>query len=628
MQIKHSDHEWYRVRLAGMLGWIVLVFAILLGRLFYLTAIEGTEYRRLSENNCIRLQRVDAPRGLIFDRRGRLLVDNRPSYDVALIPKDAQPLDGTLNKLARHLALPFDDVRAVAETERHSPAYKPVVIREDVDRNALAVVTAHGFELPGVVVQVKPRRQYLTHRSAAHILGYLGEINARELESGKFPDLRSGDTIGKFGTEKTFDNFLRGEKGGRQVEVNAAGQVVRVLQTVDFNPGYNIYLTLDAELQRRAEMLLEGVAGAAVAMDPNTGNILVLASSPTFDQNDFVSGLSQAVWTHLQTHPQRPMQNRAIQGEYPPGSTYKIITALAALEEGVCDESTTVFCPGFYRYGDRTYRCWKRGGHGHVNMRMALERSCDVYFYQMGQKLGVDRLAWYAKAAGLGAPSGIDLDHESEGLVPGTIWKQTRYGKPWMGGETLSVAIGQGYNLTTPIQLAGMMAAVANGGTRFAPAIVTKIETAQGERVFSAQPRQVGTLPVKARTLNIVREGLSLVVQGKRGTARGYRLPEIEYSGKTGTSQVFSHKRGDPRREVERPFHLRPHAWFVAYAPSDNPQIAVAVVVEHGEHGSSAAAPVAREVIRTFLAPKDDAPGLMAGKIVGIQGRQGAGVEN
>jgi len=596
-----------------MLGWISLVFAVLFGRLFYLTVIEGTELRRLSENNCIRLQRIDAPRGLIFDRNGKLLVDNRPSYDVAVIPKDAHPLDETLEKLAGHLELPVEELREKSKTKRRPPAYKPVVISEDVDRDTLAVVAAHGFELPGVVVQVKPRRQYLTHQSAAHILGYLGEINARELKSGKFPNLRSGDSIGKFGTEKTFDHFLRGERGGRQVEVNAAGQVVRVLQTVDFKPGYNIYLAMDADLQRRAEMLLEGVAGAVVAMDPNNGRILALASSPTFDQNAFVSGLSRAVWTHLQTHPLRPMQNRAIQGEYPPGSTYKIITALAALEEGVCDETTTTFCPGFLRYGDRTYRCWKRGGHGHVNVRMALERSCDVFFYQMGQKLGVERLAWYAKAAGLGTLSGIDLDHESPGLVPGNIWKQKRFGKPWMGGETLSVAIGQGYNLTTPIQLAGMITAIANGGTRYAPSIVSRIETAQGGRVFTAESRILGTLPVKARNLQIVREGLSLVVQGKRGTARGYRLPEMAYSGKTGTSQVFSHKRGEPRRDDEKPYHLRPHAWFVAFAPNENPRIAVAVVVEHGEHGSGAAAPVAREIIRTYLKTGKTAPGLMAG---------------
>ena len=612
MQIKNTDHEWYRNRLAGMLGWIVLVFTILFGRLFYLTVIEGTEYRRLSENNCIRLQRIDAPRGLIFDRRGVLLVDNRPSYDIALIPKDARPVANTLARLASHLELPPGEIEGLMDAKPRTPAYKPVVISEDVNRDELAVVMAHSYELPGVVVNVKPRRQYLTQQFAAHILGYLGEIGPDELDSGKYPDLRGGDAIGKFGAEKTFDHFLRGEKGGQQVEVNAAGQVVRVLQTVDFKPGYNIYLTIDADLQQRAEMLLDGVAGAVVAMDPNNGNILALASSPTFDQNAFVSGLSKSVWSHLQTHPLRPMQNRAIQGEYPPGSTYKIITALAGLEEGVCDESTTVYCPGFYRYGDRTYRCWKKGGHGNVNMRMAIERSCDVYFYQVGQKLGVDRLAWYAKAAGLGTATGIDLDHESPGLIPGTLWKRKRYGKPWMGGETLSVAIGQGYNLTTPIQLAGMISAVASEGKRYAPAIVARIETAQGEGVFRAQPRKLSALPVKARNLKIIQDGLDMVVQGKRGTARGYRLADIAYGGKTGTSQVFSHKRGDPRREAERPYHLRPHALFVAYAPLENPQIAVAVIVEHGEHGSGAAAPLAREMIRTYLITRSTPDGLMA----------------
>jgi penicillin-binding protein 2 len=599
--LKTADAEWYRQRITGVMICVVAAFAVLLLRLIFLQVIQGDEYRLLSLNNRIRLQSIDPPRGLIYDRNGDVLVENRPSFDVAITLKDARPVENTLNKLAQHLDVPPEELLLKLSTSRGVSAYKPIVIKQDIGRNALASIEAHKYDLPGIAVNVKLRRHYLNIQNAVHLIGYLSEISPAELAAGKYPGLRRGDLIGKFGAEKAFESFLHGERGGRQVEVNANGRVVRVLKTVAAKPGQSIQLTIDLRLQKKAESLLRGVAGAAVAMDPGSGRILALASSPSFDQNYFVDGMSHEQWDSLISNPFRPMENKAIQGEYPPGSTYKIITAIAGLVEGVIDENTEFYCPGHYRYGRRVYRCWKKGGHGRVKIIKAIAESCDVYFYQVGDLLGVDRLAWYARAAGLGSSTGIRLDKEARGLIPTAAWKKKRTGIVWQKGETLSVAIGQGFNLATPLQIAGMTAAIANGGTRYKPIILDSIKAADGSLIFQNKPQVMGKIPLNEQALQLVRKGLWEVVNSDRGTARGSRLVDIEFSGKTGTSQVISRKKDDPRSEEERPAHLRAHAWFVAFAPSDAPQIAIAVLIEHGEHGSGAAAPIAREMIKTYL---------------------------
>ena len=589
--LKTADAEWYRQRVTGVMICVLAAFAVLLMRLVYLQVIKGQEYRLLSLNNRIRLQSIDPPRGLIYDRNGDVMVENRPSFDVSITLKDAGKVETTVKKVSEHLGVPPEELMLRLKTSRGISAYKPILLKQDIGRDALASIEAHKYDLPGITVDVKLRRHYLNVRDAAHLIGYLSEISPDELAGKKYPGRRRGDFIGKFGAEKAYENNLRGTRGGRQVEVNANGQVVRVLKTVAAKPGQDIYLTIDHALQKKAESLLRGVAGAAVAMEPGSGRILALASSPAFDQNYFAAGMSHEQWDLLISNPFRPMENKAIQGEYPPGSTYKIITAMAGLEEGVIDEDTEVFCPGFYRFGNRTYRCWKKGGHGQVKLNKAITESCDVYFYKVGELLGVDRLAWYATASGLGAPTGINLDKEAKGLIPTAAWKKRRTGVPWQKGETLSVAIGQGFNLATPLQMVGMVAAIANGGTRYKPTI----------------------LPVSESTLAMVKAGRWAVENSDHGTARGSRLADIEISGKTGTSQVISRKKDDTRPEDERPAHLRAHAWFVAYAPSENPAIAVAVLIEHGEHGSGAAAPVARELIKTYLR-KPWSPDQMAGQ--------------
>jgi len=599
--LKTADAEWFRQRVTGVMICVLAAFAVLLLRLIYIQVLKGEEYRLLSLNNRIRLQSIDPPRGLICDRNGHVLVENRPSFDVDITQKDAGKVEETVEKVAKHLNVSHEELMLKLTSSKGISAYKPILLKQDIGRNALASIEAHKYDLPGIAVNVKLRRHYLNVQDAAHLIGYLSEISPEELARQQYPGRRRGDFIGKFGAEKAYENYLRGTRGGRQVEVNANGQVVRILKTVAAKPGQNIYLTIDHTLQKKAESLLRGVAGAAVAMEPGSGRILALASSPSFDQNYFAMGMSHDQWDTLISNPFRPMENKAIQGEYPPGSTYKIITAMAGLEEGVIDENTQVFCPGYYRFGNRTYRCWKKGGHGQVDIHKAITESCDVYFYKVGELLGVDRLAWYARASGLGLPTGINLDKEAKGLIPTAAWKKKRVGVPWQEGETLSVAIGQGFNLATPLQMAGMMAAIASGGTRYKPIIMEAVKTPDGRVLYQSEPKVIGKMPVSEPTLKLLKTGLWAVVNSDQGTARGSHLADIEISGKTGTSQVISRKKDDTRPEEDRPAHLRPHAWFVAYAPSENPVIAVAVLIEHGEHGSSAAAPVARELIKAYL---------------------------
>jgi penicillin-binding protein 2 len=603
--IKNIDSEWFRQRLAIVMLTVSLAFAVLVLRLLYLQIVKGQEYRRLSINNSIRLQDIEAPRGFIYDRHGELLVDNRPSFDLYVSLKDARPIEPTLQTVSTYLEVPFEDLLARAEAGQGNGLFNPLALKTDIGRDAMGMIESHRYRLPGIGVQIHRLRHYIKSGLAAHLIGYIGEVSLRELQQESNADLRAGDQIGKYGIEKALDAYLRGERGGRQVEVNANGQVVDVLHTVHARSGHNLYLTIDRRLQVRAEALLSDQAGAVVAVDPQSGAILAMASAPTFDQNNFITGLTRDEWQALVSNPYHPLENKAIQGEYPPGSTYKMLTALAGLQEGVITPQEVIFCPGYYRFGNRTYRCWRRGGHGAVTLEKAIAESCDVYFYQVGERLGIDRLAWYAKAAGLGARTGIQLDHEGQGLVPSAEWKRRRTGIPWQPGETLSVAIGQGFNLVTPLQMAMLTAAVANGGTRYRPMVITRITTPEGKLIMAPQPEVVGRLPVSAANLALVQKGLWSVVQGEHGTARIARIPGIDVSGKTGTAQVVSLEKVENDPEGKEVREYKDHAWFVAYAPSEAPRIAIAVIVEHGEHGSSAAAPVARDLVKAYLMPEE-----------------------
>jgi penicillin-binding protein 2 len=599
--IKTVGADWHKQRVSSAIFLAMAVFVLLGVRLLYLQVIEGDTFRRLSETNSIRIQKINPTRGSIYDRDGNLLVDNRPAFELSIILKDAKPVEKTVAYLAKCIGVPVQNLMETIERQKGQPSYKPILLLNDMSRDMLAVVEAHLYELPGVVVSVNPIRHYIEGARASHLIGYLSEINSTELNSGKYDGYDQGDYIGKYGAEKTMESKLRGERGGRQVEVNARGQVVRVLKTVTGRAGHNVFLTIPYGLQAKAEALLGNAAGAIVAMDPGNGELLALVSSPAFDPNVFVQGMSRDQWQALSSNPSKPLENKVVQSEYPPASVYKIVVSLAGIEEGLISNATAIFCPGFYQFGNRAYRCWRKGGHGSVGFIEALSQSCDVFYYQIGQQLGVDRLAWYARACGLGGPTGIEADHESSGTIPTAEWKFRRFGEVWHRGETLSIAIGQGYNLVTPLQLVVLTAAVANGGIRYAPQMIKSVQTAEGESVYTSTPKVTGRLPVSAATLAKVRNGLNAVVEGRSGTARIAHVDGLSISGKTGTAQVFSRGASETGTGKNTPMNLKDHAWFVAYAPADNPQIAVAVIVEHGEHGSSAAAPLARELIKAYL---------------------------
>ncbi|MGM0654996.1 MAG: penicillin-binding protein 2 [Thermodesulfobacteriota bacterium] len=598
---KNSDSDWIKHRYIGAGLCIVFIFGVLFLRLVYLQMIHGEEYRRLSTTNCVRLKSIKSSRGLIYDRNHNLLVDNRPAFDLTIVLEDAKPLKQTLERLAEMTGDSYEDLMATIKKAGRAAFYKPLVLKRDITRDLLAVIEAHQFDLPGIHIDVEPTRNYIHKKAAAHLIGYLGEINKEELASGKFPNVRSGDSIGRYGVEKSFEMDLQGKRGGHQVEVDVNGRVIKILKTVEPVSGKDLVLTMDLSLQQKAEGLLGENDGAVVALDPSNGDVLVMASSPSFDQNDFIGGISTEKWQALRDDPGRPMNNKAIQAEYPPASTYKTITALAGLEENVIDRNASFFCPGFYRFGNRRYHCWNRYGHGHLSVVDAIAQSCDVFFYQTGEKIGVDALARYAHGSGLGRLTGIHLAHERPGLIPTSAWKKKRFKERWQAGETLSISIGQGFNLVTPLQMAVFISAVGNNGTLYRPRLVKSVQDAKGQVIREIESDITGGLPASQKNLAIVRQGLLEVVHGNRGTARRIRLPGIQIAGKTGTAQVFSRKAGEKFDNKKLRRTLQDHAWFVCYAPAQNPRIAIAVIIEHGEHGSSAAAPVAKELIHAYL---------------------------
>lgn len=622
MQTPYPKTDWsekLRDRAPVVLLFMAAALAVLFFRLFQLQVVHGDEYRRISENNAIRIHSLAPTRGLIVDRNGVILADNRPAFDVYVVPRDARPTDEVAILLGRFLGLDPADLEKRIHKGLAAAPYRPILVAGDIDRDALGILEANRMDLPGVTVSVESRRHYPLGPVAAHLAGYVGQISARELASGRFPDRKSGDYVGKCGVESRFEDELLGKSGGRQVEVDAKGRVVSVLYTLPATPGDTLVLTLDSRLQEKAMELMEGESGAVVAIEPSTGRVLVLLSTPAYDPNWFVDGMSAETWNSLASNPHKPLQNKAVSGAYPPGSTYKIVAAMAALEEGVVTPDTRIFCPGHYELGDREFWCWKKTGHGQTGLVQSLTESCDVYYYKVGQELGVDRLAWYAQASGLGRRTGISLDNEARGLVPTAAWKQRRYHRPWVGGETLSVAIGQGFNLATPLQMACLTAAVANGGTRYRPRIVEKIVAADGSLVAGFQPETVGRLPVSATNLWWIKRGLWGVVHDARGTARAAQAPGVEISGKTGTAQVVGRKDRDQfLNETSDKRMFEDHAWFVAYwTPPDREGIAVCVLVEHGGHGSSVAAPIARDLIVEYARLQEEELGSLLAETAG-----------
>ncbi|MBW2348445.1 MAG: penicillin-binding protein 2 [Deltaproteobacteria bacterium] len=581
---------------------VLAVFALLVLRLWFLQIVNGWNYRAQSENNRIHLQDIPPFRGLIFDRHGRMLVDNRPAYDLCLIPEEIQDRRALFARLKRLVGL---DPALVKERLREAPRgypFRPVRVKRGLSRDDLAVIETHRFNLPGVTIRVAPQRVYLYGALAAHVLGYLGEISDKELRSGEYPENRPGDLIGKSGVELRWNRQLNGIRGGAQVEVDAAGRRLRTISRVPPTPGANLYLTLDFRLQRLAERLLEGKRGAVVAMDPRSGEILAMASSPAFDPNRFIKGIDKKSWERMVRGGSFPLQNRATAGQYPPGSVFKIVVAVAALEEGVVTPEEKIVCHGSYTLGNRVYRCWKKWGHGAVDFHRAVVESCDVYFYELGKRLGVDRIARYARMLGLGSKTGLDLGGERPGLIPTTRWKWKRWGTPWQGGETLSTAIGQSFVLATPIQAANLIATIFNGGNLYVPQVTRWLGGGGRGALQEFRPVKRGKAHISPKTLALLREALTGVVNEPRGTGSRARVEGVTVAGKTGTAQVVAMEREKVRGEKEKlPPEFNDHAWFVAAAPAENPLLAVAVLIENGGHGGSAAAPIAGSLMRAFF---------------------------
>ncbi len=583
----YEDLRPVQTRLAVVQVVVAGLIAVLLLQFWNLQVLRARHFRDLAENNRSRVVRLAAPRGTLLDREGKLLVGNRPSFNVLFTPEHAEDLDHVVSAVARTLGT---GEAAIRERLAKRVSYRPVVVRADATISEVAALEARRLELPEIRVEVVPLRYYPLGSAAAHALGRVGEITERQLEAPDFEGLQPGALVGQAGVEARYNRTLMGFDGFRKVIVNSRGLEVAEADRRPPEDGPSLTLNLDASLQAATERAFGDRGGSAVALDPKTGEILAMTSTPAYDPNEFTTGIDPMLWTMLTRDPETPLMNRVIQGQYAPGSTFKIIMATAALEEGVISPSTTFYCPGYVRMYNRVFHCNVPGGHGVVDVRRALAKSCNVFFYQVGVLLEIDRIAAWATRMGLGTPSGVDLPHELGGLVPSPEWKLRVLKTPWYPGETVSVAIGQGQVSVTPLQMARVAAIVANGGFLVTPHLVRA--TPDGGPT-APPPRPVG---ISERTLAVVKEGMRAVV--REGTGWRARLSQAEVCGKTGSAQVVSKAR--LQQSPDDP-SLLPHGWFVAFAPADDPQIALAVLVEHAGSGGVAAA-VARDILARFFA--------------------------
>jgi penicillin-binding protein 2 len=600
-----EDRRSVTTRIVVLQAIFSLVFTILACSFWYFQVVQHERYQELAENNHQRTIALRAPRGVLFDRDQNVLVENRSSFTISIVREHTKDLDRTIQVLSEVAGLNPKDVHEVVNRHRREPTYRPIVVVDDASLAQVAAVLARRleFELPDVLVQEVPTRQYPTDAFAAHLFGYVGEASEGQIESD---GLQSGAIVGQAGVEKVYNKLLMGENGARRVVVNSMGREIRTLEEIPPHEGRRVQLTIDVDLQRAAEDAFKagGFNGAAVVMDPRTGEVLAFTSRPGYDPNDFAAGIDRATWAGLNTDPLKPLQNRAIQGRYSPGSTFKIVIAVAALEEGVITPDFRVSCAGGATFYGRHFQCWKRGGHGSVDLRQAMEQSCNVYYYTVGNMLGVDKIHKWATLLGLGEKTGVDLPNEIEGIVPSTEWKRQRYNEKWYAGETISVSIGQGQVSITPISLAVMMSTVANGGTRFVPQLLKAVDEGSGWKLVPP-PAPKSRVRLKDETVKALHDGLFYVVN-RNGTGGRARIPGRDVSGKTGTAQVISLTGG--RQAAGRTNRdLRDHGWFVFFAPRDNPEIAGAVFGEHNEHGSSSA-PIAKHVMETYFAKKDGTP--------------------
>jgi penicillin-binding protein 2 len=608
----------YQNRFKYLNAGLTVAFIILLLQLLNLQILQGDSLKVASEENRIKRVKIAAPRGMIFDRTGNLLLDNRPAFDLEIIPqylKESKTIEETISIISRITKMPHADIRKVLSRAKSQPAYLPIKIKTDLSRDEVAELKSWQIAMPGVSVEMEIKRTNVYGDLASHLLGYIGEVNQTELPILQKTAVRRyklGDNIGKFGLEQKMEDVLRGEDGEEWVEVDALGRrklekyrgrFLAENQGKNAVPGRNLTLTIDQDLQAAAAKAFGDKVGSVVAIDPRTGEILSMLSRPSFDPTEFSRGIPAELWKRLLENENKPLRDKTIMDHYSPGSVFKTITAIAGLQEKVIDENTKFHCTGSLRLGNRVYHCWKKEGHGDVDVVTALTKSCDVFFYRLAQKLkSVDDIAAWAFHLGLGKKTDINLPRETSGLIPTEAWKKQRLGQEWTAGETLSVAIGQGYVLTTALQLANTYASIANGGTFYRPFLIKKITTVDGNLVQEFQPEILDKTRLDPKTYDLIKKGLWGVVNNPNGTAHAQMLPGMDFVGKTGTVQIMSVAANKIYQKCENlKFRQRHHGMFAGFAPMDNPKIAVAVVAEHACHGASGAAPIARAVIKTYL---------------------------
>ena len=573
---------------------MALIFLIFGARLWQLQIIQGYDFTQKAERNRVRRVLLVAPRGAILDRNGTPLVENRPSFDILLFREDMKDREAVERFIIEKLGVSSESLERQFARNKNTPRYRPIVIKEDVGMDDISVVEAFRHNYPEIRLGQEPRRLYNYGKLAAHLLGYMGEVSEKELKSGEFPNAIPGSLIGRSGVERIYNQILTGIDGSRNVLVNSIGREVGVTDEIASITGDDIRLSLDLDIQMAAEKELEGRVGVVIAMNPQNGEILAMANAPSFNPNSFSSRISSAEWKELVNDPDRPMQNRAIQNSYPPGSIFKVIMASAGLYSGALDDNPAVFCGGATEYFGRMFRCASQAGHGSLRLEQAIAASCNIFFYELGNKLGITKISEHATALGLGLHTGIDLPDERSGVMPSQEWSKRVRNTQWYPGETISVAIGQGAVSTTPIQMLRAISAIAAGGRLTTPHVILDAQTGNW-RGFEWPVTQI---PLKDEHIRRIIEGMWQSVNGG-GTGRNANIPDMDICGKTGTVQVVS------RENLQRAkSNTENHSWFAGFAGRDNPEIAVIVFVEHGGGGGAVAAPIAREIFRAYQEKK------------------------
>jgi len=595
----------------------IILIVILFFRLYYLQIIQNQHYSTLSKNNRVTIQAVPPIRGLIYDSNGIILAENLTSYTLHVIPEQVKDIEQTLEFLVQIVNLDKNDIKRFKKLVKRKYRFESVPLKFNLNEQEVAILAVNRHRLPGVEVEAQLSRHYPYGKETAHVLGYVGRINEKELKNlntdGKNTNYSGTNYIGKLGIEKAYEDILLGTVGFQQVETDVRGRVLRVLKRTDPIPGKDLYLNLDIKLQQVAMEAFGDEKGALVAIDPNNGDVLSMVSMPSYDANLFVNGIGYKAYKELNTSSSRPLFNRTILGNYPPGSTTKPFFALAGLELGEVHVDDDIYCPGYYQLKgkEHKYRDWKKWGHGKTDMHKAIVQSCDVYFYSLAYHLGIDKMYHFMNLFGFGEKTGVDVPGERSGLMPSKQWKRKAKGQVWFPGETLIAGIGQGYMLVTPMQLASGIATLANYGKRYQPQLVKSISQVQNSGKIQYQekiPELMTSIPQnkKQHWLSVI-QAMKDVIHSNRGTARRLNKKNMAYTiaGKTGTAQVFTVAQDAEYKEDEIAKKLRDHALFVAFAPVENPQIAVALIVENGGHGGSVAAPIAGKVIEQYLQRKD-----------------------